>query len=103
MSVFADYIRAEFAFIPPVLVFIGQKIKKRFPNRKENIPFYLMAVSILITSLYIVFMSDVNYDNWHTVLFPAVVQGILAAMAADWGYNVCYKQCYKRYYKRYYE
>ena len=99
MTVSADYIRAEFAFIPPVLVFIGQKIKRRFPHKKENIPFYLMAVSVLITSLYIVFMSDVNYDNWHTVLLPAVVQGILAAMAADWGYNVCYKRYCRRYYE----
>ena len=99
MSVFADYIRAEFAFIPPVLVFIGQMIKRRFPNRKENIPFYLMAVSILITSFYAVFMSDVNTYNWHTVVLSAAAQGVIAAMAADWVYSVCYKRYCKRYYE----
>ena len=91
MSVFADYVRAEFAFIPPVLVFIGQKIKKRFPNRKVNIPLYLMAVSIIITVLYSFWVADIDSYNWGMMLFSAVMQGILAAMAADWGYNVCYK------------
>lgn len=93
MEEIMTYIRPELVILIPVLMLIGKAIKNASWIKDEGIPFILGTVSILITSIWVLAVTDVQ-GGWQHILgcvFDILVQGILLAGTATWGHQ-CYKQ-----------
>lgn len=93
MQTLLTYVRPELIILVPVLMLIGKAIKNSKLIRDEAIPFILGVVSIFITAIYILAVTDIQ-GGWQHILsciFDIIVQGILVAGTATWSHQ-CYKQ-----------
>lgn len=95
-DILMQYVRPELVVLVVVLYCIGLALKNTKTIADEMIPFILGVLSVLITALYIVAVSDTpkGYQEVLGMIFNIIVQGICAAAAAVF-FNQSYKQAKK--------
>lgn len=95
-DILMQYVRPELVVLVVILYCIGIALKNTKTIADEMIPFILGVLSILITALYIVAVSDTpkGYQEVLSIIFNILVQGICAAAAAVY-FNQSIKQAKK--------
>lgn len=91
---YQDYIKSELLILIPVLYFIGSALKKSsLPDKL--IPVILGAISIMLSSIWIIATENINcFNDVALALFTAITQGILLAGASVYA-NQIYVQSKK--------
>ena len=83
VNMLKEYIKPELLVLVVVLYFIGMGIKNTELIKDKYIPIILGILGIIISAIYIIATSSINsYQQVLTVIFTAIVQGILVAGAA---------------------
>lgn len=78
-----EYIKPELLVVVVVLYFVGAGLKNTELVKDKFIPMILGVVGVIISAIYIIATSSINgYQEVLTVIFTAIVQGILVAGAA---------------------
>ena len=78
-----EYIKPESLVVVVVLYFVGAGLKNTELVKDKFIPMILGVVGVIISAIYIIATSSINgYQEVLTVIFTAIVQGILVAGAA---------------------
>lgn len=82
-SMLQEYIKPELLVLTIVLFFIGLGLKKTELIKDKFIPIILGALGIIISAIYIMATSQISdYQEILTIIFTAIVQGILVAGAS---------------------
>ena len=84
MECFVNYLHPELAALVPVLMIVGKVIKMSFPGLKSKIPLILMLISIP----WALSVTAINGSNWLNITLTAIVQGIICAGMAVFGYEM---------------
>ena len=79
MDIFA-YVHHELLITIPALVIIGQAVKNLHRLIKKYLPLLLMIVSVTMSVIW-------SLTTYELSMLAAVIQGILCAGAATWGYE----------------
>ena len=83
VSMLKEYIKPELLVVALVLYFVGMGIKNTELIKDKYIPIILGILGVIISAIYIVATSSINgYQEVLTVIFTAIVQGILVAGAS---------------------
>ena len=83
ISMLKEYIKPELLVLALVLYFVGMGIKNTELIKDKYIPIILGTLGVIISAIYIVATSSINgYQEVLTVIFTAIVQGILVAGAS---------------------
>lgn len=83
IEILKEYIKPELLILAIVLYFIGMALKDVEVIKDKYIPIILGMLGIIISSIYIIATSQINgYKEVLTVIFTAIVQGILVAGAS---------------------
>lgn len=83
ISMLKEYIKPELLVVALVLYFVGMGIKNTELIKDKYIPIILGVLGVIISAIYIVATSSINgYQEVLTVIFTAIVQGILVAGAS---------------------
>ena len=83
VNLLKEYIKPELLVVAIVLYFIGIGIKNTELIKDKYIPIILGILGIIISAIYIIATSTINgYQEILTVIFTAIVQGILVAGAS---------------------
>lgn len=83
VSMLKEYIKPELLVVALVLYFVGMGIKNTELIKDKYIPIILGVLGVIISAIYIVATSSINgYQEVLTVIFTAIVQGILVAGAS---------------------
>lgn len=83
ISMLKEYIKPELLVVALVLYFVGMGIKNTELIKDKYIPIILGILGVIISAIYIVATSSINgYQEVLTVIFTAIVQGILVAGAS---------------------
>ena len=83
VNMLKECIKPELLVLVVVLYFIGMGIKNTELIKDKYIPIILGILGIIISAIYIIATSQINgYQEVLTVIFTAIVQGILVARAA---------------------
>ena len=83
IEVLKEYIKPELIVVAIVLYFVGMGIKNTELIKDKYIPIILGILGVIISAIYIIATSQINgYQEVLTVIFTAIVQGILVAGAA---------------------
>lgn len=83
VNMLKEYIKPELLVLVVVLYFIGMGIKNTELIKDKYIPIILGILGIIISAIYIIATSSINsYQQVLTVIFTAIVQGILVAGAS---------------------
>lgn len=83
VNLLKEYIKPELLVVAIVLYFIGIGFKNTELIKDKYIPIILGILGIIISAIYIIATSTINgYQEILTVIFTAIVQGILVAAAA---------------------
>ena len=83
ISMLKEYIKPELLVVALVLYFVGMGIKNTELIKDKYIPIILGILGVIISAIYIVATSSINgYQELLTVIFTAIVQGILVAGAS---------------------
>ena len=83
VNMLREYIKPELLVLVVVLYFIGMGIKNTELIKDKYIPIILGILGIIISAIYIIATSSINsYQQVLTVIFTAIVQGILVAGAS---------------------
>jgi len=85
---FVAYIRPDLLILIPILVFIGQSIKKVAPQHKLFIPVVLIVISIIFAGLRLMVFYSQHNTAWYYMLFESAIQGILCAATAVCSFEV---------------
>jgi hypothetical protein len=76
--------------IPPALNVIGSVLKSKHVVHGKGIQFVLMAISIVLTLMYVLGTSDLStYQDWVLATFFSITQGATYASAAIGVHQVC--------------
>ena len=83
INLLKEYIKPELLVVALVLYFVGMGIKNTELIKDKYIPIILGILGVIISAIYIVATSSINgYQKVLTVIFTAIVQGILVAGAS---------------------
>ena len=83
IEVLKEYIKPELIVVAVVLYFVGMGIKNTELIKDKYIPVILGVLGVIISAIYIIATSTISgYQEVLTVIFTAIVQGILVAGAA---------------------
>ena len=83
VNLLKEYIKPELLVVAIVLYFIGIGFKNTELIKDKYIPIILGILGIIISAIYIIATSTINgYQEILTVIFTAIVQGILVAGAS---------------------
>ena len=83
VNMLKEYIKPELLVVALVLYFVGMGIKNTELIKNKYIPIILGILGVIISAIYIVATSSINgYQEVLTVIFTAIVQGILVAGAS---------------------
>ena len=83
INLLKEYIKPELLVVALVLYFVGMGIKNTELIKDKYIPIILGILGVIISAIYIVATSSINgYQEVLTVIFTAIVQGILVAGAS---------------------
>lgn len=83
IEILKEYIKPELLVVAIVLYFIGMGIKNTELIKGKYIPVILGTLGVIISAIYIIATSQINgYQEVLTVIFTAIVQGILVAGAS---------------------
>ena len=83
VNMLKEYIKPELLVVALVLYFVGMGIKNTELIKDKYIPIILGILGVIISAIYIVATSSINgYQEVLTVIFTAIVQGILVAGAS---------------------
>ena len=83
INLLKGYIKPELLVIALVLYLVGMGIKNTELIKDKYIPIILGILGVIISAIYIVATSSINgYQEVLTVIFTAIVQGILVAGAS---------------------
>ena len=83
VNMLKEYIKPELLVVALVLYFVGMGIKNTELIKDKYIPIILGVLGVIISAIYIVATSSINgYQEVLTVIFTAIVQGILVAGAS---------------------
>lgn len=83
VSMLKEYIKPELLVLVIVLYFVGMGIKNTELIKDKYIPIILGILGVIVSALYIIATSSINgYQEVLTVIFTAIVQGILVAGAS---------------------
>lgn len=83
VNMLKEYIKPELLVLVVVLYFVGMGIKNIELIKDKYIPIILGVLGVIISAIYIVATSSINgYQEVLTVIFTAIVQGILVAGAS---------------------
>jgi len=81
-----NLIRPELAILIPVLYFIGMGIKKAKGVSDNNIPAVLGLIGIALSLIWVLANEPPHsQEDWLSVLFAGITQGVLVAGAAVYG------------------
>jgi len=86
---FRDFVKPEFLLLIPALYVLGKIIKDTEKIADRHIPAILGVVCILLCIIYIVGSS--TFEDYRCIMmgiFTALVQGLLCAGAAVYGYEI---------------
>jgi len=85
---FREFIRPEFLVLTPVLYVVGKIIKNTQKVNDRHIPLILGLSGIIFCIIYIIGKSTFDgYQDIMTGSFTALVQGLLCAGLAVYGYE----------------
>lgn len=83
IEILKEYIKPELIVVAIVLYFVGMGIKNTELIKDKYIPIILGVLGVTISAIYIIATSPISgYQEVLTVIFTAIVQGILVAGAA---------------------
>lgn len=83
IEVLKEYIKPELIVVAIVLYFVGMGIKNTELIKDKYIPVILGVLGVIISAIYIIATSTISgYQGVLTVIFTAIVQGILVAGVA---------------------
>ena len=83
IEVLKEYIKPELIVVAVVLYFVGMGIKNTELIKDKYIPVILGVLGAIISAIYIIATCTISgYLEVLTVIFTAIVQGILVAGAA---------------------
>lgn len=83
IEVLKEYIKPELIVVAIVLYFVGMGIKNTELIKDKYIPVTLGVLGVIISAIYIIATSTISgYQEVLTVIFTAIVQGILVAGTA---------------------
>ena len=83
ISMLKEYIKPELLVLIKVLYFIGMGIKNTELIKDKYIPIILGVIGVIVSAIYIIATSQIKgYQEVLTVIFTAIVQGILVAGAS---------------------
>ena len=84
-----SYIKPELLINVPVLNYIGMCLKASDKIWNNNIPFWLMGISIMLALFWVT--GTTGTHNLSLVAFTSITQGILVASLA-WGAHHVYRK-----------
>ena len=83
VNVIKEYVKPELLVVAIVLYFIGMALKDIEVIKDKYIPIILGILGVIISGIYIIATSPINgYKEVLTVIFTAIVQGVLVAGAS---------------------
>ena len=84
-AMYQEYVKPELLIVTPILYILAKMMdNSHLDNRK--IPWYLLIVSIILSSLYVFSTSDTSsFSKVLSALFTTVIQGVLLSGTTIYG------------------
>lgn len=83
ITMLKEYIKPELIIVAIALYFVGVGLKKTELIKNKYIPIILGILGIIISAIYIMATTQIDgYQEVLTIIFTAIVQGILVAGAS---------------------
>ncbi|MDR0307058.1 MAG: phage holin family protein [Chitinispirillales bacterium] len=86
---YTDYIKPELLVLIPALYFLGEILKSSFKLDHNKIPLAFGISGIILSSIWVLAVSKIaHYQDALMAIFIALVQGLLCAGTAVYGYEI---------------